>query len=104
MELHAARSEAAGLAGRLARRRVRPPALIASRPTVARFSLVPKDRVFFDLFTEAGQNTLRSAKLLRDMFQPSGPRTAASPATCSRPSRRATGSPTTSSTGSTRPS
>jgi predicted phosphate transport protein (TIGR00153 family) len=36
---------------------------------VARFSLVPQDRVFFDLFVEAGQNTLRSAKLLRDMFQ-----------------------------------
>jgi uncharacterized protein len=36
---------------------------------VARFSLVPQDRVFFDLFTEAGQNTLRSSKLLRDMFQ-----------------------------------
>jgi predicted phosphate transport protein (TIGR00153 family) len=36
---------------------------------VARFSLVPQDRVFFDLFTEAGQNTLRSAKLLRDMFR-----------------------------------
>jgi uncharacterized protein len=36
---------------------------------VARFSLVPKDRVFFDLFAEAGQNTLRAAKLLRDMLQ-----------------------------------
>jgi predicted phosphate transport protein (TIGR00153 family) len=36
---------------------------------VARFSLVPKDRVFFDLFAEAGQNTLRASKLLRDMFQ-----------------------------------
>ena len=36
---------------------------------MARFSLVPQDRVFFDLFTEAGQNTLRSAKLLRDMFR-----------------------------------
>jgi uncharacterized protein len=36
---------------------------------VARFSLVPQDRVFFDLFTEAGQNTLRSSKLLRDMMQ-----------------------------------
>ena len=36
---------------------------------MARFSLVPKDRVFFDLFTEAGQNTLRASKLLRDMFQ-----------------------------------
>jgi uncharacterized protein len=36
---------------------------------VARFSLVPKDRVFFDLFAEGGQNTLRTAKLLRDMLQ-----------------------------------
>jgi predicted phosphate transport protein (TIGR00153 family) len=35
---------------------------------VARFSLIPKDRVFFDLFAEAGQNALRSAELLRDMF------------------------------------
>jgi predicted phosphate transport protein (TIGR00153 family) len=35
---------------------------------VARFSLVPKDRVFFDLFVEAGQNTLRTSKLLRDMI------------------------------------
>ncbi|HEY7266527.1 MAG TPA: DUF47 family protein [Solirubrobacterales bacterium] len=36
---------------------------------MARFSLVPQDRVFFDLFTEAGQNTLRTAKLLRDLLQ-----------------------------------
>jgi uncharacterized protein len=36
---------------------------------VARFSLVPKDRVFFDLFAEGAQNTLRAAKLLRDMLQ-----------------------------------
>jgi predicted phosphate transport protein (TIGR00153 family) len=36
---------------------------------VARFSLVPEDRVFFDLFAEGGQNTLRAAKLLRDMLQ-----------------------------------
>ena len=36
---------------------------------MARFSLVPKDRVFFDLFTEGGQNTLRTAKLLRDMLE-----------------------------------
>jgi predicted phosphate transport protein (TIGR00153 family) len=35
---------------------------------VARFSLVPKDRVFFDQFVEAGQNTLRAAKLLRDLL------------------------------------
>jgi hypothetical protein len=32
-------------------------------------SLVPKDRVFFDLFAEAGQNTVRTAKLLRDMVE-----------------------------------
>ena len=32
-------------------------------------SLVPKDRVFFDLFAEAGHNTLRTAKLLRDMVE-----------------------------------
>jgi uncharacterized protein len=36
---------------------------------VARFSLVPKDRVFFDLFAEGGQNTLRTAKLLKDMLE-----------------------------------
>jgi uncharacterized protein len=36
---------------------------------VARFSLVPKDRVFFDLFAEGGQNTLRTSKLLRDMLE-----------------------------------
>ena len=36
---------------------------------MARFSLVPQDRVFFDLFTEAGQNTVRTAKLLRDMLK-----------------------------------
>jgi uncharacterized protein len=36
---------------------------------VARFSLVPQDRVFFDLFAEEGQNTLRTAKLLRDLLQ-----------------------------------
>ncbi len=36
---------------------------------MARFSLVPKDRVFFDLFIEEGQNSLRAAKLLRDMLQ-----------------------------------
>ena len=36
---------------------------------MARFSLVPEDRVFFDLFAEGGQNTLRASKLLRDMFQ-----------------------------------
>ena len=32
-------------------------------------SLVPRDKVFFDLFNEAGQNTLRAAKLLQEMLQ-----------------------------------
>ncbi|MFL5871191.1 MAG: DUF47 domain-containing protein [Solirubrobacterales bacterium] len=32
-------------------------------------SLVPKDRVYFDLFNEAGQNTLRSARLLKEMLE-----------------------------------
>jgi uncharacterized protein len=32
-------------------------------------SLVPRDRVFFDLFNLAGQNTLRSAGLLQDMVK-----------------------------------
>ena len=32
-------------------------------------SLVPKDRAFFDLFNEAGQNTLRAARLLKQMLE-----------------------------------
>jgi uncharacterized protein len=36
---------------------------------VARFSLVPQDRVFFDLFAEGGQNTLRTAKLLKELLE-----------------------------------
>jgi uncharacterized protein len=32
------------------------------------FSLVAKDRVFFDLFREAGGNSLRGAKLLQEML------------------------------------
>ena len=32
-------------------------------------SLVPRDRVFFDLFVEAGENTLRSARLLKEMLE-----------------------------------
>jgi uncharacterized protein len=32
-------------------------------------SLVPRDRVFFDLFNKAGQNTLRAARQLKDMLQ-----------------------------------
>ena len=32
-------------------------------------SLVPRDRVFFDLFNEAGQNSVRAAKLLKEMLE-----------------------------------
>jgi predicted phosphate transport protein (TIGR00153 family) len=32
-------------------------------------SLVPRDRAFFDLFNRAGQNTLRSAQLLKQMLE-----------------------------------
>jgi len=35
---------------------------------VARFSLLPRDRTFFDLFTEAGRNTLHAAQLLDRMM------------------------------------
>jgi predicted phosphate transport protein (TIGR00153 family) len=31
-------------------------------------SLVPKDKVFFDLFAEAGQNSVRAARLLHEML------------------------------------
>src|SRR3954453_10081628 len=33
------------------------------------FSLVPKDRLFFDLFTEAGGNSLRAARLLQELLE-----------------------------------
>jgi uncharacterized protein len=36
---------------------------------VPRLSLLPRDRTFFDLFSEAGQNTLRAAKLLDEMLR-----------------------------------
>ncbi|HET7573841.1 MAG TPA: DUF47 family protein [Solirubrobacterales bacterium] len=35
---------------------------------MARFSLLPRDRTFFDLFIEAGQNTVRAARLLDEMM------------------------------------
>jgi predicted phosphate transport protein (TIGR00153 family) len=35
---------------------------------VARFSLLPRDRTFFDLFIAAGQNSVRAAKLLDEMM------------------------------------
>ncbi len=33
-----------------------------------RFSLLPRDRTFFELFVEAGQNTLQAARLLDEMM------------------------------------
>jgi uncharacterized protein len=35
---------------------------------VARFSLLPRDRTFFDLFIEAGQNTVHASTLLDQMM------------------------------------
>jgi len=35
---------------------------------VPRLSLLPRDRTFFDLFTEAGQNSLHAARLLDQMM------------------------------------
>jgi uncharacterized protein len=35
---------------------------------VVRLSLLPRDRTFFDLFIEAGENTLRAARLLDQMM------------------------------------
>ena len=35
---------------------------------MARFSLLPRDRTFFELFVEAGQNTLHAARLLDEMM------------------------------------
>ena len=56
-----------GRAGGRADRRC-PRGLVASR-AVPLPSLVPSDRVFFDLFNEAGQNTLRAARLLKEMLE-----------------------------------
>ena len=36
---------------------------------MASLSFAPKDRVFFDLLSESGQNALRSAELLREMLE-----------------------------------
>jgi uncharacterized protein len=35
---------------------------------LARFSLLPRDRTFFDLFIEAGQNTVHASRLLDQMM------------------------------------
>jgi len=35
---------------------------------LARFSLLPRDRTFFDLFIEAGKNTVNAAQLLDRMM------------------------------------
>ncbi|HYU60029.1 MAG TPA: DUF47 family protein [Solirubrobacterales bacterium] len=36
---------------------------------MAALSLVPRDKVFFDLFVEAGENSLRAARLLKEMLE-----------------------------------
>jgi predicted phosphate transport protein (TIGR00153 family) len=36
---------------------------------MARFSLLPRDQTFFELFVAAGQNAVRAAKLLDEMMQ-----------------------------------
>lgn len=36
---------------------------------MVRFSFGPKDRVFFELLREAGENALRTARLLKDMLE-----------------------------------
>ena len=42
---------------------------IGSLRSVPLPSLVPRDRVFFDLFNQAGQNTLRAARMLQEMLE-----------------------------------
>jgi uncharacterized protein len=42
---------------------------IGSFREVAVPSLVSRDRVFFDLFNQAGQNTVRAARMLKEMLQ-----------------------------------
>jgi predicted phosphate transport protein (TIGR00153 family) len=42
---------------------------IGSFRPVAVSGLVARDRVFFDLFNQAGQNTLRAARMLQEMLQ-----------------------------------
>jgi hypothetical protein len=37
--------------------------------SLARFSLLPRDRTFFDLFIEAGKNTVNAARLLDSMME-----------------------------------
>jgi uncharacterized protein len=37
--------------------------------SLARFSLLPRDRTFFDLFIEAGRNSLNAARLLDQMME-----------------------------------
>jgi ketopantoate hydroxymethyltransferase len=87
---------------------------------MARFAQVfaPRDRVYFELFEEAGQNMLRASSLLYDLLSDYPSAQVAEEAgvdivlvgdsgamtVLGYPSTRATGSPTTSSTGSTTPS
>jgi predicted phosphate transport protein (TIGR00153 family) len=50
------------------RRATDPPVASLGCAEVARFSLLPRDRTFFDLFIEAGQNTLHASRLLDEMM------------------------------------
>ena len=55
-----------------------PPVRVEARPEIrplrgnfaplAAFSLIPKDKTFFDLFAQAGGNSVRAAKLLQEML------------------------------------
>ena len=60
----------------------------------------PRDRVYFELFEEAGQNVVRAAELL-DRMLTNYPDSSELAARSSTASTRAIGSPTTSSIAST---
>ena len=63
------RRRAAGGRGGLSRGRRRRSAVAITRiAAMARLSLLPRDRTFFDLFIEAGQNTVHAARLLDEMM------------------------------------
>ncbi len=70
---------------------------------MARFAQVfaPRDRIYFELFEEAGQNMLRARRSARHDARPTTPRTSTSRTRSSIASTRAIGSRTTSSIAST---
>ena len=73
-------------------------------PPMARLSqlFAPREREFFDLFEEAGANIVRAAELLEQHARALARRRRAGARDPASASRRATASPTTSSSGSTR--